>query len=147
KALSYNANHAETRKRLGYVMKDGDWEPNPDAEMESENKKKGDEETKLRQEYDKKAESMGKKIGRMWADTGNFCDKNKMTAEAQAAWKLAIEYDPMNTESRKKLGYTRVKDGPWLSKFETALRKRMVEGAAKAPGGAPAKEQTEVEAD
>jgi hypothetical protein len=147
KALSFNANHAETRKRLGYVMKDGEWEPDQDAAMETENKKKGDDEVKARQDYDKKAEALGKKIGRMWGDTGNFCDRNKMKAEAEAAWRLAIEYDPMNSESRKKLGFTRQKDGPWLSPFEVKIRKEFKEGIAKAPGGSPSKEQTEVEAD
>jgi hypothetical protein len=147
KSVGFSADHAEARKRLGYVQKDGEWEPDPNAPLETENKKKGTEEEKLKQEYDKRVEKLGKNIGRLWAELGNWCEKNKLKPEAEAAWKLAIEYDPLNTDSRKKLGYVRQKDGPWLSKFETSLRKEMKEGMAKSPSGSPHKEETEVEAD
>jgi len=148
KSIGFSVNHADARKRLGYIKKEGEWEPDPDAALETENKKKGDEAIKLKMEYDKRIEKLGKTMGKLYADLGGFCEKNKMTPEAQAAWKLAIEYDPLNTESRKKLGYVRQgKEGPWLSKFETAIRKEMKEGIAKAPGGTPRKEETEVEAD
>ena len=148
KSIGFSANHEQARKRLGYLLKDGEWEPDPNASLEIENKKKGVEEEKLKQQYDDKVIRLGKTIGRMWSELGSWCEKNKLKTEAEAAWKLAIEYDPLNTDSRKKLGYVRQgKDGPWMSKFETAIRKEMKEGIAKAPGGSPHKEQTEVEAD
>src|SRR5688572_15594802 len=103
KSVGFSADHAEARKRLGYVQKDGEWEPDPNAPLETENKKKGTEEEKLKQEYDKRVEKLGKNIGRLWAELGNWCEKNKLKPEAEAAWKLAIEYDPLNTDSRKKL--------------------------------------------
>ena len=148
KSIGFSPDHAEARKRLGYVKKEGDWEPDPDAKLETENKKKGEEEAKLKGEYDKRVARLGSTIAKQWADLGNFCDKNKMKAEAEAAWKLAIEYDPLNNDSRKKLGYVRQgKDGPWLSKFEAEWRKQAKAGIAKAPPGAPQKEETRVEAD
>jgi tetratricopeptide (TPR) repeat protein len=148
KAIGFSMDHEESRKRLGYVKKEGDWAPDPDASLESENKKKGDEQDKVKKEYDTRIDRLGKNVGRMWAELGGFCEKNKMTAEAQAAWKKAIEYDPMNGDSRRKLGYARQgKSGPWLSKFESAFRKQAKEGIAKSPGGAGDKTRTTVESD
>jgi hypothetical protein len=147
KSVGFAVDHQDARKRLGYMRKDGEWEPDPDAALETENKKKGTEGDKIRMEYDKKVQKLGQTMAKQWSDVGNFCDKNKMKAEAEAAWKLAIEYDPLNSESRKKLGYTRTKDGPWLSKFEVAFRKQVKDGLAKAPSGAPHKEETQVEKD
>ena len=148
KAIGFNPDHAEARKKLGYTQKDGEWEPDPSIAMETENKKKGDEAGKLKQEYDKKIEKLGKTLARQWSDLGSFCEKNKLKAESEAAYKKALEYDPTNNESRKKLGYVRQgKGGPWLSKFETDFRKKLKEGAGKYPDGSPVKEESQVEQD
>ena len=148
KAIGFSPDHAEARKRLGYIKSAGEWEPDPNAALETDNKKKGDaEELKVKKEYDSRIEKLGRTIGKMWGDTGNFCERSKMKAEAEAAWKKAIEYDPGNTDSRKKLLYTKQKDGPWLSKFEVGFRKELKDGLAKAPSGQPHKKETEVEAD
>ncbi|HZL71376.1 MAG TPA: hypothetical protein VFC86_02860 [Planctomycetota bacterium] len=147
KAIGFSANHKEARQRLGYMIKDGEWEPDPNAAVEAENKKTGNEADKVRAEYDKKVQKLGQAIAKQWSDLGGWCEKNKLKAESEAAWKLAIEYDPLNSDSRKKLGYTKQKDGPWLSKFEVAFRKSIKDGLAKAPSGAPHKEETTVEKD
>jgi tetratricopeptide (TPR) repeat protein len=140
KSIGFAPDHAESRKRLGYIKKEGDWEPDPDAALETENKKKGDEELKLKGEYDKRVAKMGSTIAKQWADLGNFCAKNKMKEESEAAWKLAIEYDPLNSESRKKLGYVRSgKDGPWLSPFEAAWRKQAKDGTPRRRPARPRK--------
>ena len=147
KSIGFKSDHKEARARLGYMVKDGEWEPDPNAAVESENKKAGGEGEKIRAEYDKKIQKLGQTMAKQWADLGGWCEKNKMKAESEAAWKLAIEYDPLNSDSRKKLGYTKQKDGPWLSKFEVAFRKAVKDGLAKAPSGGPHKEETQVEMD
>ena len=148
KSIGFNPEHEGSRAKLGYVKKDGEWEPNPDAALDTENKKKAEEEAKARMEYDKRVEKLGKTIARLFTDVGNFCDKNKMKPEAEAAFKKAIEYDPLNSDSRKKLGYTRpAKDGPWLSQFDIKFRKELKDGVAKAVAGAAHKAATEVEQD
>src|SRR5689334_4469645 len=101
KAIGFIPDHAEARKKLGYKSKEGEWEPDPDAALETENKKKNEEAAKIKSEYDKRIQKLGQTVARMWADIGNFCEKNKMKAEAEAAFRLAIEYDPTNGESRK----------------------------------------------
>jgi hypothetical protein len=148
KSVALNPDHEGSRKKLCYVRTAEGWEIDPDAKPEIENKKKGDEATKVKFQYDKKVDQFGKSMAKQWTDLGNFCESNQMKAEAEAAWKKAIEYDPTIADARKKLGYTRVgKDGPWLSKFEAAFRKEAKEGIKKAKAGQPFKEQTQVEKD
>ncbi|HTF56514.1 MAG TPA: hypothetical protein VK661_04590 [Planctomycetota bacterium] len=148
KTITISPDHEAARKRLGYAKKDAEWEIDPDAPVEIENKKKGDEAQKVKVEYDKRVEKLGTTLARQWVDLGTFCEKAKLASEAEAAWKMAVEFDPRQGDARKKLGYVRQgKDGPWLSKFESAIRKQMKEGIAKAPVGQPYKEQTDVEKD
>ncbi|HKS17345.1 MAG TPA: hypothetical protein VJU16_08535 [Planctomycetota bacterium] len=147
KTIALAPDHEAARKKLGYVKKDAEWEIDPDAAVEIENKKKAEEATKVKLEYDKRVEKLGKTMARQWADLGSFCEKNQLKAEAEAAYKMAIEYDPLQSDARKKLGYVRQKDGPWLSKFEASIRKLMKEGLAKAPVGQPSKDETTVEKD
>ena len=148
KAIGFSPDHEGARKRLGFVKKDGEWEPDPGAVLETENRKRGEEEQKVRTEYEKRAEKMGKAVSRLFGDLGGFCERNQMKAEAEAAWRKSVEYDPMNADSRKKLGYVRQgKDGPYLSKFEAAFRKLVKDGLSKAPTGQPHKEETDVERD
>src|SRR5262245_25871636 len=54
KSIGFKSDHKEARHRLGYMVKDGEWEPDPAAAVESENKKSGNESDKIRTEYDKK---------------------------------------------------------------------------------------------
>jgi tetratricopeptide (TPR) repeat protein len=148
KAIAISPDHEGARKRLGYVKKDAEWEIDPDASVEIENKKKAEEAAKVKVELDKRIEKLGKTMARQWVDLGTFCEKASLKAEAEAAWKMAVEFDPLQGDARRKLGYVRQgKEGPWLSKFEAALRKQMKEGIAKAPVGQPMKEETDVEKD
>ncbi len=149
KALHFNPDHEGANKALCKRRDDqGQWEVDPDKKPNMGDNLAGDEKLKCRVQYDKKVDTMGKTIGNQYSSLGDFCASNKMETESVECWKKAIEFDPQNSNARKKLKHERQgKDGPWLPPFESKIRKELREGIAKADGGQPTKEQTKVEAD
>src|SRR5262249_27112646 len=107
----------------------------PSAKQEFGNKKKGEEVEKIRKQYVDKQDSAGKDLSRQWAELAGFCKKNNMTAETNAAYLKALEYDPGNVTARKELGYEKDAKGVWMAKSERELRREMKDGIAKSPTG------------
>jgi len=143
--------HEKANKGLGLVAWSDDekrYGIDPAAKpIETRNLKKGEDAERIWSEYQKKLETLGKKIGKLYFDLGAFCQK-ALPAEkekADAAFRTAIEYDPANKDARTKLGHLKQPNGSYQSKEEVALRKDMKEGRAKAPKGSPSQTQTEVE--
>ena len=149
KVITLNTDHEGARKALCYARNDsGEWDIDPTKRPPTDKAPTGDEALKIKVNYDKRMEQMGKTLGSQWSSLGDFCDKNAMPTEAAEAWKKAIELDPQNSNSRKKLKYERAgKDGPWLSPFEAKIRKELFDGWKKLDGGQTVKEQSKVETD
>lgn len=149
KVLGLNPDHEGARKALCYRRDEqGQWEIDPDGKPQLGDHASPDERLKIRVAYDKKMETLGKTIGGKWSGIGDFCAANQMAAEAEKAWKAAIEYDPMNSNARKKLKHERQgKDGPWLPPFEAKIRKELREDWKKVDGGAVYTDATKFEND
>ncbi len=136
KTIEFDPDHEAARKKLGYKKnEDGQWESDPNAKQDFGNKKKGEDAERVRKQYVDRLDSAGRDLSRQWGDLALFCKKNNMTAEANAAFMKALEYDPANATARKELGYEKDAKGVWMSKVERELRKEMKEGIAKAPTG------------
>lgn len=150
-ALWFEPAHEKANKGLGFTVwneMEKKWESDPDAKPpEIRNLKKGDDADRVWAEYQKKLEALRKSIGKMYEELGEWCDK-KLPSEkdkAEDAFKLAIEYDPLNKDARKRMGHVKIEGGGWFSKEEVERRKRMKEGVAKAPKGQAENTQTDTE--
>ena len=146
KTIEFDPDHEGARKKLGFKKnEDGQWESDPNAKQDFGNKKKGEEIEKVRKQYVDRQDSAGKDLSRSWAELAFFCKKNTMTAEMNAAFMKALEYDPANVAARKELGYEKDPKGVWMSKAERELRREMKDGIAKAPTGEAGVAAAEVE--
>jgi len=146
KTIEFDPEHDGARKKLGYKKNDlGEWESDPNAKQEFGNKKKGEDAERIRKQYIDRLDSAGRDLSRQWGDLALFCRKNSMTAEANAAFMKALEYDPANATARKELGYEKDAKGVWMSKSERELRKEMKDGIPKAPTGEPTTSESRYE--
>jgi hypothetical protein len=120
-ARRFVANHEKANKGLGYTVFNEEtkaWESDPGKVPPTGNKKKGEDAAKVWTEYQKKMEALGKKNGRMFYELGAWCAKSLPSDKdkAQAAFKRALQYDPLNKDARTKLCHEKQKDGGfWLS--------------------------------
>jgi hypothetical protein len=145
KAVELDPDHEGARKKLGYKKGENGWENDPTAKVEFKNKKEGADLERVRKSYNERVDSASKDLGKQWADLAAWCKKAGLAAEGTAALQKVLEYDPANANARKELGYEKDPKGGWVSKVERELRAEMRDGLAKAPPGAAATEQTEVE--
>ena len=146
KAIASDPDNEQARRGLGDKRSDDGtgWEVDPAAKIRSANEvKKEDEIIKVKTEYEKKLGDLGKSISSEWSAIGNAAEKAGLKAEAEAAFKKAIEYNANNESARKKLGYEKSKEGGWVSAADKALRAQLVDGIAKAPQGAEDKGTSE----
>ncbi len=146
KVIELDPGHEGARKRLGFKKtEDGQWETDPALKQEFGNKKKGEDLERVRKTLMDRLEQAGKDLSRQWGDLALWCKKASMAPEMEAAFRRALEYDPLNATARKELGYEKDAKGVWISKFERELRKDMRDGIAKAPAGQAAQGQGETE--
>lgn len=130
KALALNPEHERARKKL--------------EKIENNNRKTGDEALRVEEEYLKRQEKMGKPLAKDFAELGDWAKKQGLTAEADRAYKKALEYDPDNAKARQALGHTKDKDR-WISPWEKQMQADFKDGIAKAPQGEEVKESTAIE--
>lgn len=140
KAIKADPDCASARQKLGDKRSDDgmSWEIDPTANIKSANDvKDADDLVKVKTEYEKRLTKLGESVAKEWFSVGTAAEKAGLTAEAEMAFKKAIEYDANHKDARKKLGYEKTKDGAWVSPSDKALRAELVEGIAKAPSGSP----------
>lgn len=144
KAVKLDPDNESARKHLGY-KKDGEaWVKDPEAKTEYENKKKGDDEARIRQDYDSKLASLGKEIAKDFFEAGTFAKNKKLDEEAKLAFQLALEYEPDSEKIRKELKYEKTAGG-WMSPSDKAQRDMFRGEIAKEPSGEEVKDPTEYE--
>ncbi|MBI3099454.1 MAG: hypothetical protein HYY93_14685 [Planctomycetes bacterium] len=146
RTIRLRPDHKDARIRLGYKQQtDGAWARDPKAKPEKENKPATYQlEEELKLTYEGKRVEMRKKVANDWSALGGFAEKNGLAAEATAAWRFAIRYNPDHSEARKKLGYLLERE-VWVTAEESAQFKQLRSDVEKAPGGDEVKEETEVE--
>ncbi len=146
KTIEFEPDHEGARKRLGYKKGDSGWESDASIQQQFANKKKDAEAEKARKSFQERMDSAGRDLSRQWVDLAAWCKAQKLQAEAEGAYKKALEYDPAHAGARKELGFEKdAKGGAWLSKSERELRKEMRDGIGKAPQGAAASSESAVE--
>ncbi len=139
RAAQADPNSDEAHKRLGEKRgEEGGWEV--DLELSRKIKtvnepKKDDDLLKIRVDFLKRLAEAEKAIGAEWTAIGNLAEKAGMKAEAEAAWRRAIEFAPGHEAARKKLGYEK-REERWVLPAERQSRDSLERDVAKAPGGA-----------
>ena len=132
-------------QKLGYTEGPDGWEFDPTVKLKMSNEKSGKDAKRVRESWEKKRASTGKKYSKQFSSLAAWCKKNELKEEATKHYKQAVEFDPSNSKARKALGYEKRGKTGWISPFEKDLRKRTQEGLAKAPKGSSRSEQTEAE--
>lgn len=132
-------------QKLGYTEGPDGWEFDPTAKLKMSNEKSGKDAKRVRDSWEKKRTSTGKKYSKQFSSLAAWCKKNGLEEESTKHYKQAVEFDPSNSKARKALGYEKRGKSGWISPFEKDLRQRAQEGLAKAPKGSPRSEQTEAE--
>jgi hypothetical protein len=138
RAIYFDPEHDDVRRRLGERRRDGGgWEPDPDARIKTANGAKKEEElARLQKEAGKRLADAEKAIGLEWTAIGNLAEKAGLKAEAEAAWREAVQFYPDGDSARKKLGYEKDRSGIWRLAADREWREAMATGLAKASAGA-----------
>ena len=135
RAIALDPDHEHARKRLGYLKGEGGWAVDPDAKIETANRRKDADADRIRKSLDDRLEQAGRDLGRQWAELAAWCRKSMLPKEAEAAYRRCLESDPDHASARKELGYEKRAGGGWMTKAEREFRAEMRDGLAKSGGG------------
>jgi hypothetical protein len=136
RAVAADPDHEGAHKRLGERRGDTGWEIDPGLRLKVTNEKKKEEEfAKIRADYVKKVTEAERAIGLEWTAVGNLAEKAGMKAEAETAWRKAVEYAPGLESARKKLGHEK-RANLWMTPEEKKIRDAVAGDRAKATSGA-----------
>jgi hypothetical protein len=139
RALRWDPQNAEARRRLGYVQRDGRWERDPNSQVPSRNEREGDAALAVARDYDNRVKRAYGRVGDKVWDLAELCERHRdvLGEEYQKYVRLTLDFDPTHRNARRAQGYrqNRSRGNIWMNDEMASLLDRMQRDLSGQPGG------------